>query len=171
MSHESPKASWLSLPHKSQLVVLALCRFAEPLSNTSVLSYLYYLLKSFDDKLSPSEIARQAGYVATSFALGQFLTGTIWGRLSDSRGRRFVLLIGLSGTISSALVFGFCQKLWVVIAARLCAGLLNGNVGVLRTMISEIVVEKKHQSRAFLIMPMCFNLGAIIGQNTEVMFS
>ncbi|TGO90623.1 hypothetical protein BPOR_0057g00200 [Botrytis porri] len=42
-------------------------------------------------------------------------------------------------------------------------GALNGNVGVMRTMISEIVKEKKYQSRAFLILPMCGNIGTIIG--------
>jgi hypothetical protein len=30
-------------------------------------------------------------------------------------------------------------------------------------MISEIVREKKYQSRAFLLLPMCFNIGIIIG--------
>lgn len=151
--------SWSSLPHKSQLTVLSLCRFAEPLSNTSVLSYLYYLLSSFDKTLPPAEIARQTGYIATTFALGQFLTGTYWGACSDRIGRKKVLMIGLSGTVVATLVVGFATKFWMLLAARFIAGLLNGNVGVLRTMISEIVVEKKHQGRAFLIMPMCFNIG------------
>lgn len=30
-------------------------------------------------------------------------------------------------------------------------------------MVSEIVQEKKYQSRAFLLFPMCFNVGVIIG--------
>jgi hypothetical protein len=30
-------------------------------------------------------------------------------------------------------------------------------------MISEIIKEKKYQSRAFLILPMTFNIGVIIG--------
>lgn len=42
-------------------------------------------------------------------------------------------------------------------------GLMNSNTGVMRTMVSEIVVEKKYQSRAFLLLPMCFNVGVIIG--------
>lgn len=160
---DSNKSSWANLPRKSQLILLAACRFAEPLSNTSVLSYLYYLLKSFDESLTTDEIVRQAGFIATSFALGQFLTGTFWGTMSDRVGRKLILMIGLGGTVVSSLIFGFSHSLYVIIGTRFCAGLLNGNVGVLRTMISEIVIEKKHQSRAFLIMPMCFNIGAIIG--------
>ena len=41
--------------------------------------------------------------------------------------------------------------------------MLNGNIGVMRTMISEIIREKKYQSRAFLLLPMTFNIGVIIG--------
>jgi len=33
----------------------------------------------------------------------------------------------------------------------------------MRTMISEIIKEKKYQSRAFLVLPMTFNIGVIVG--------
>ena len=150
--------SWLGLPHKDQLLVLALCRFSEPLTNTGALSYLYYFLKSFDASLTPPEIARQAGFVAVSFAVGQVLTGALWGRVSDTHGRKTVIMLGLLGTACATLMFGFSRNVWMAASARLLAGLLNGNIGVLRTMIAEIVVDKKHQSRAFLILPMCFNI-------------
>jgi MFS family permease len=51
----------------------------------------------------------------------------------------------------------------VAVFWRVVSGVLNGNVGVMRTMISEIVREKKYQSRAFVMLPMCFNIGSIIG--------
>lgn len=59
--------------------------------------------------------------------------------------------------------FGFSESLGAALVFRIIGGCLNGNVGVLRTMVSEVVVEKKHQSRAFLILPMCGNIGIIIG--------
>jgi len=46
---------------------------------------------------------------------------------------------------------------------RTLGGALNGNVGVMRTMISEIIKEKKFQTRAFMLLPMTFNIGVIIG--------
>lgn len=48
-------------------------------------------------------------------------------------------------------------------AFRFMGGALNGNIGVMRTMISEIIKEKKFQSRAFLLLPVTFNIGVIIG--------
>ncbi|KAK3394866.1 major facilitator superfamily domain-containing protein [Podospora didyma] len=89
----------------------------------------------------------------------------MWGRIADSSrfGRKTVLMIGLGGTMISCVGFGFSTTFWQALVFRSIGGITNGNVGVLRTMISEIVREKKYQSRAFLILPMTFNIGVIIG--------
>lgn len=167
LPEEAEPVTWLSLPHKSQLIVLALCRLSEPLTQTSVSAYLYYLLASYHPPGSPGPsdgtISRQAGLLASSFALAQCLTGILWGRLSDRIGRKPCILIGLAGTTVSVIGFGFSESLGAALAFRILGGCLNGNVGVLRTMVSEVIVEKKYQSRAFLIMPMCFNIGIILG--------
>ncbi|KAK6607608.1 major facilitator superfamily transporter [Botrytis cinerea] len=159
---EGPVA-WGSLPHKRQLAILTCARLSEPLVQTSLRSYIFYQLKSFDPSLPDSTIASQAGIMAGSFALAQLTTAMLWGRFSDRSGRKRVLLIGLSGTAISCLGFGFAQNFWQALIFRMIGGALNGNVGVMRTMISEIVKEKKYQSRAFLILPMCGNIGTIIG--------
>jgi hypothetical protein len=36
-----------------------------------------------------------------------------------------------------------------------------------RTMIAEITKEKKYQSRAFLILPMSFNVAGILGPGMD----
>ena len=51
----------------------------------------------------------------------------------------------------------------MAVAFRCMGGVLNGNIGVMRTMISEIIKEKKYQSKAFLVLPMTFNIGVILG--------
>jgi len=98
-----------------------------------------------------------------SFAAAQLCTAMLWGRFSDYGGRKTVLLLGLSGTALSCLGFGFSTTFWQAMVFRMLGGALNGNVGVMRTMISEIVMEKKYQSRAFLLLPMTANIGTIIG--------
>lgn len=37
-----------------------------------------------------------------------------------------------------------------------------------RTMIAEITKEKKYQSRAFLLLPMSFNVASILGPSTLI---
>ena len=157
--------SWSDLPNKRQLAILTIARLSEPLTQTSLQAYMYYQLRSFDTTLLASSISVQAGMLQGSFAAAQFLTAFLWGRMadSDSMGRKRVLLVGLLGTCISCIGFGFSRSFVQAIVFRTIGGALNGNVGVMRTMISEMIREKKFQSRAFLLLPMCFNLGVIIG--------
>ena len=158
-------ATWSELPHKSQLALLTISRLAEPLTQTSLQSYMFYQLKSFDPSQSDDAISSQAGLLAAAFTAAQFVTAIPWGRAADSElfGRKSVILIGLLGTMISALGFGFSRSFYTAVFWRVLGGALNGNVGVMRTMITEIILEKRFQSRAFMLLPMTFNVGVIVG--------
>lgn len=155
--------AWKDLPHKQQLMVIVLTRLSEPLVQTSIQSYLFYQLKWFDPSLPDSVVAGQAGILHAAFPAAQLFTAMIWGRIADSIGRKTVLGIGLIGTMISVLGLGFSTSFWQALLFRSLGGATNGNVGVLRTMISELVREKKYQQRAFVLLPMTFNIGVIVG--------
>ncbi|OJJ44543.1 hypothetical protein ASPZODRAFT_71425 [Penicilliopsis zonata CBS 506.65] len=157
--------TWASLPKKGQLAIITVARLSEPLAQTSLQAYLFYQLKSFDPSLPDSAISSQAGILQGSFTAAQFVTAVWWGRLADAdwMGRKRVLLIGLTGTCLSTLGFGFSRSFVSAAIFRTLGGALNSNIGVMRTMIAEITQEKKYQSRALLLLPMCFNIGVIIG--------
>ncbi|KAL7896588.1 major facilitator superfamily domain-containing protein [Trichoderma sp. SZMC 28014] len=157
--------SWSELPRKDQLFIITMARMSEPLVQTSLQAYMFYQLKWFDPSLPDSTISSQAGVLHASFTASQFLTAMMWGRIADSKrvGRKTVLLIGLLGTSISCLGFGFSTTFWQALLFRTVGGATNGNIGVMRTMISEIIREKKYQPRAFLLLPMTFNIGVIIG--------
>jgi MFS family permease len=156
-------ATWTSLPNRTQLVLLLLARLSEPLTQTSLQSYMYHQLQSFSPSSPPSTIAARTGILQGAFTAAQFLTAMWWGRTADRHGRKKVLLIGLAGTCISVIGFGMSGSFWWAVVWRVLGGLGNGNGGVLRTMVSEIVRERKYQSRAFLLLPMCFNIGVIVG--------
>jgi MFS family permease len=160
--------AWMSLPNKTQLFILALCRLSEPLSNTCLLPYIYFLIRSIistskDDSASAEEISRLSGLLVAAFPIAQFATSMLWGRLSDSYGRKPIIIIGLVASVLSNLAFGFSKSIGALMFWRVLAGLGNGNVGVMRTMTAEIVKERKYQSRAFLILPLVFNSGMVAG--------
>ncbi|KAM5352427.1 hypothetical protein ACJ41O_005150 [Fusarium nematophilum] len=161
----SEPAAWSDLPQKQQLFIITLARMSEPLVQSSLQAYMFYQLKWFDPELPDSTISAQAGVLHASFTAAQFVTAMLWGRVADSprAGRKTVLLIGLCGTSLSCLGFGFATSFWQALVFRTIGGATNGNVGVMRTMISEIIREKKYQSRAFLLLPMTFNCGVILG--------
>nr|POE49059.1 putative membrane protein [Quercus suber] len=172
--HEAPAekskpVTWASLPRKGQLAILTCARLSEPLTQTSLSAYMFYQLKSFTlaDGSTPSDatVASQVGVLAAAFTGAQFCTAILWGRIADHEliGRKRVILIGLLGTAIGSLGFGFSRNFGLAVFWRCLGGMLNGNVGVMRTMISEIISDKKYQSRAFLLLPMTFNIGVIVG--------
>lgn len=162
---KSGPVAWRDLPEKSQLAILTLARLSEPVTQTSLQAYMFYQLRSFDPSLPTSTISAQAGMLQGSFTAAQCVTAIMWGRVADAEwgGRKRVLLIGLAGTGVSCVGFGFSRTFWQAMVFRTLGGVLNGNVGVMRTMISEITKEKRFQSRAFLLLPMCFNIGMFRG--------
>jgi hypothetical protein len=146
MPTEEKPVTWMSLPKKGQLAILTFARLSEPLTQTSLQAYMFYQLKSFDPSLPDSKISAQAGILQGSFTAAQFLTAVWWGRLADAgwMGRKRVLLIGLMGTCISCLGFGFSRSFVSAAVFRTLGGVLNSNVGVMRTMIAEIIAEKKY---------------------------
>jgi MFS family permease len=89
--------------------------------------------------------------------------GIQWGRFSDRYGRKPAILIGLTSTAISLLIWGFSTNLPMAIAARAFAGAANGNVGILRTTVAELVPYKELQPIAFSIMPLVWNVGSMFG--------
>ena len=81
---------------------------------------------------------QKAGYLGSAFYIGNFAGSMTWGWLSDILGRRPVMLLGVCGTIFSELLFGFSQNFGWAIAGRFLWGLLNGNLGVVKTYVSEV---------------------------------
>ena len=70
-----------------------------------------------------------------------------WGSLSDRYGRKPILLSGCVGTVSSLLLVGFSSNFWMALAGRAVGGLLNGNIGVIQTMVGELVTLPEHERK------------------------
>ncbi|CAI7666419.1 hypothetical protein N7533_009751 [Penicillium manginii] len=168
-----PPVTWMSLPRKGQLALLGLCRVFDFLQIASLQAYMFYQLKSFDENLSDSDVATQAGILQGAFTAAQFATAIPWGRVADAEwgGRRFVLLVGLVGTAVSCLGVAFSTSFAQAVFWRSFGGAINGTVGIIRTMIAENVKEKKYHSRAFLILPIGFNVASLFGPVMGGMFA
>ncbi|KAL8655136.1 MAG: hypothetical protein Q9210_001083 [Variospora velana] len=104
-----------------------------------------------------------AGIFISAFALSESLTGMFWGGFSDRVGRKPVLLLGCAGTMLSMLIVGLSTNFWVALAGRVVGGLLNGNIGVIQTMVGELVTKPEHEPRAYAVMPFVWSIGTIIG--------
>lgn len=121
-------------------------RTTEAIAWTSIFPYVYFMIQSFG-QVDESQIPFWAGVLITVFTFCEFLTGTIWARISDKIGRRKTLLIGSSCGAFAAIWFGLSPSLWVAVAARAFGGLGNPNVGLVQTCVVEMVQEKQRRSK------------------------
>lgn len=109
-----------------------------------------------------SESALTVGLLSMSFALFQFFSAPILGRLSDRHGRRPLLLMSLFGSGLGYVLFGLAHSLVLLFIARVVDGITGGNVSIAQAYIAD-VTEPKNRSRNFGLLGAAFGMGFIIG--------
>lgn len=127
----------------------ALYRLAEPIALTSILPYAFPMVKEFHVG-SASDASLYAGFLIAAFAFAESFTGLFWGALSDRVGRKPILLFGCVGTVISLFIVGFAPNIWMALIGRTLGGFLNGNAGVVQTMVGEIVKRPEHERESVL---------------------
>jgi DHA1 family tetracycline resistance protein-like MFS transporter len=73
-----------------------------------------------------------------SYSLCQLLAAPVWGRLSDRYGRRPILMSSLLGACLSYVILGFADSLWMLLAARMLAGFMAGNLAAAFAYASDV---------------------------------
>ncbi|KAI9798290.1 MAG: hypothetical protein M1833_004862 [Piccolia ochrophora] len=162
---KEPKVSYLSLPKKMQLAVLCIARMADPLTSTSIQSYMFYQLKFFEPTASDARLSTQAGIIVGAKTAAQVCTGMLWGRLADSDwgGRKTVLMIGLLSSCISSIGHGFSTTFWAAVAWQVFGGAMSSNVAITRCVVAELNPEKRYRTRALLLLPLCASAGMLLG--------
>ncbi|KAG1882569.1 MFS general substrate transporter [Suillus subluteus] len=138
-------------------------QLAEPIASTSIFPYINQLISELgitggDD----AAVGYYAGIIESLFFVAQALTVLRWSRLSDRIGRKPVLVIGLSGACISILCFGLSTTFWSLVISRCMCGFLNGNVGVMKTMMGELT-DSTNMAQAFALFPIVGSLGSFVG--------
>ncbi|KAI6110870.1 MFS general substrate transporter [Pisolithus croceorrhizus] len=159
---ESPQAKTKTPLPKIQLGLTLFILFSQPMSSQYIFPFINQLIRELgitggDDR----KIGYYAGVIESLFFVTQALTALYWSRLSDYVGRKPILLVGLAGLSISNLCFGLSRVFWALVASRCIAGALNGNVGVMKSVIGEIT-DTTNMARAFALIPIVFTFGASI---------
>lgn len=114
------------------------------------------------------------GLLLTCYSAFQFIGAPFLGALSDSVGRKPVLIISQAGTLLSWFIFllalflpntpflGFALPLWIIALSRILDGITGGNASVTNAYISDITTRKE-KSYIFGYLGGIAGIGMIIG--------
>src|SRR5690349_15121856 len=110
------------------------------------------------------------GLLFASFSLAQLIASPLLGELSDSWGRRPVLILSLIGTAVSFAMLAVAQNLFMLFAARIVDGLSGGNITTARAYIADVTSEED-RAKSFGMLGAAFGLGFIVGPALGAAFS
>ena len=123
---------------KTQLSLLGTCLYGVLFSQNVLFPFLPFMVASFFPALPTSQLGYRAGYLGAAFPAGLTLSSYMWGRIADRWGRKPCLMVGLACTCACITAFGFSGSFAEAVMWRFLAGALNGNNGIVKTMVSEV---------------------------------
>ncbi|KAJ3862759.1 major facilitator superfamily domain-containing protein [Lentinula novae-zelandiae] len=159
--------STISIPHQSslclsQLAVICFLRVLDPLNFTQIFPYINEFVSRLHLTEDPSQIGFYSGAIESVFALSQLVAIYPWSSLSDSIGRRPVIIVGTLGLTISTNFFGVSRSFLAAMFARALAGLFSGNVPVIPTVLCEIT-DPENESFIFPFFGIFWPLGMVLG--------
>jgi MFS family permease len=102
------------------------------------------------------------GFLGSLYSTLQFLFAPVWGSLSDRIGRRPVLLYSIGGTVAAYLLWVFSGSFAVLIASRLLAGCMAGNISTASAAVAD-ATSRENRAKGMGIIGAAFGLGFILG--------
>ncbi|KAG8904028.1 hypothetical protein FRB99_002370 [Tulasnella sp. 403] len=96
------------------------------------------------------------------FFLAEFCMVLKWGRLSDRIGRKPVIMCGLFGLGLSSALFGLSTTYPALVFSRALAGMLSGNIGVMKSALGEIT-DETNIAEGFALLPVVWSAGSTLG--------
>ncbi|KIM71098.1 hypothetical protein PILCRDRAFT_17383 [Piloderma croceum F 1598] len=122
-----------------QISIVLLLLLAEPITSQCIIPFINQLISELDVTGGDErKVGFFSGLIVSLFFAAEAVTVMQWSRLSDHIGRKPVLLTGLFGLFISMIFFGLSRTFWALVVSRCLAGVLNGNVGVMKSMMAEL---------------------------------
>jgi MFS family permease len=147
------------------MAALMLAVFTVSIGYGVVLPFLPYLIERLlGTGVEVARVSRHTGLLTAVYALPLFLFAPLWGRLSDRRGPRGVLLVGLLGFGVTMLVFSFVESVAAVYAERFLSGMFAAAVTpVAAAVVGTFTSTEQMRARRLAFVSMAGIAGFLLG--------
>ncbi|KII89810.1 hypothetical protein PLICRDRAFT_39984 [Plicaturopsis crispa FD-325 SS-3] len=147
----------------AQLGIILVLQLAEPLTSQVINPFAPQLIRDIGiTHGDETRVGYYVGLMQSIFFATQAVTVLNWSRASDYVGRKPVILTGLFGLSLSMYCFGLSTTFWGLVVSRSLNGALNGNIGVMKSMIAEIT-DSTNIAQAYAYMPIAWSTGGTLG--------
>ena len=141
---------------RSPLAVLAMAVLVDMLGFGIVIPVLpFYALEL---GATPLEVT----VLIASFSATQMAATPIWGRVSDRRGRRPLIIAGLFASAVSYLIFGLAHSVAVLLLSRMAAGAAGGTISVAHAYVAD-TTKAKERAHGMGVIGAAAGLGVMLG--------
>ena len=141
------------------LLVVSLIQIGEAFNASVLFPFVVFMLRDFGH--SERRIGALAGVLGAAFFAAQVVSSYHWGGLADRHGCKRALLSGTLGTAAAGALFGVAPNLACALATRALCGLLNGNIGVMKSYLTQ-ATDDSNRAAAFAFLPLGFGLGLTV---------
>jgi MFS family permease len=102
--------------------------------------------------------------------VGTFFGEPFWGRLSDTYGRKPLLISTICANSLCYLALAFAPNAWIAFFIRLAGGLCSGNGSVIQGYIADVTPPER-RTRSLSWMSAAWNVGLIVGPSLGGLFA
>ncbi|MBI5754930.1 MFS transporter [Candidatus Peregrinibacteria bacterium] len=97
------------------------------------------------------------------FSLFSFLSAPLLGALSDTIGRRPVMILSIASTSVGWLFFALARAPWMLFLGRIIDGAAAGNLPIAQSVLTDIAKDEQERMRNFGLMGAVFSVAFIVG--------
>jgi len=141
---------------KASLLALFLTIFIDLLGFGIVIPLLPFYARTFGAS------GTVIGLVMGIYSFMQFIFAPLWGRISDRKGRRPIILLSLLGSVVGYTIFALSQSLLWLGIARAVSGFAAASIGTAQAYAADITTPE-NRAKGMGLIGAAFGLGFILG--------
>jgi len=161
MNETAPQSGAVTGPRRAAFIFIFITVVLDMLSLGMIIPVLPKLVENFlgGDTARAAEIF---GVFGTAWALMQFLVSPLLGALSDSYGRRPLVLISNFGLGLDYVLMALAPNLWWLFVGRVISGISSATVPTAFAYITDVTPPEQRAAK-FGLIGAAFGLGFVLG--------